>query len=171
VKKLILLACAAAALLAVSCASAPTIPTKKTSDDCMVLIHTTIAADKEASRSREFRLKLSEGYPKIKVPQYDDGFIMLRVAGPGAKIVGIESDVQATNEHGESTSAPLDLEMPYEAGKVVVADYTFTQKITKDAARKTTWVTWNFADTTDADKKMLLERFGKVEGPEAASWR
>jgi hypothetical protein len=169
--KLTLLVYSAVALLIVSCATGPSIPIKKTSDDCLVLIHTTIVADKNASRSRVFHFSLSAGYPELEVPQDDDGFIMLGVTTPEVKILGIKSNVQATNEHGESTSVPLDIELPYEPGKVLVDDLTFTQKITKNVSTNTTWVNWNFVETTDADKKMLLERFSKVAGPKAASWR
>lgn len=160
-----------AALLAISCASIQNIPPRKTSDECLVLIHTTIMAEHEASRSRVFKLKLSANHPAITVPKYDDGFVMVRISGPEVRIVGIASNVQSPNEYGNSTSAPLDLELPYEPGKVVVADFTFAQKITKNEATRTTWGSWEFVDTSEADKARILELFGQAPGREAASWR
>jgi hypothetical protein len=168
--RLVLLCCIAASLVASSCATSPRIPVRKTSDDCLVLIHTTIMADKDAFRARNYRLKLSDGYPVLQVPKDDNGFIAVRVSGPDTKIVRIESDVPSSAGYGSSESRPLDIDIPWEPGKVIVADFTFTQKFTKELNTNTTWSSWDIIDTSDADKKALLERYRKDKSPEANSW-
>jgi hypothetical protein len=151
--------------LLMSCATTA-IPSKKTSDDCLVLIRTTIVNKANVPTARDYALKLSSG-TVITVPHDTEGFMAVVIREPGAKIVELTSDVNRALATGDSLDEPLDIDLPYKHGAVVVADFTFTQTLEK--ADEHHWLSsYEFQKASDDSKAAVLERFRKSEG--ARSW-
>lgn len=140
---------------------------KKTSDDCLVLIRTTVVNEDKAPTAREYHFKLSSGYATLTAPNDTEGFMVVKIREPGVKIVGVTSDVNRALATGDSMDEPLDVDLPYKHGEVVVADFTFTQTLEKlDEHHFVS--SYDFQKTSDESKAALLEQFRKKE--EAKSW-
>ena len=62
-------------------------PPKKTSDDCLVLIRTTIDNKNGVPTARHYYFKLSLGYATMTAPNDTDGFMAVVIREPNVKIV------------------------------------------------------------------------------------
>jgi hypothetical protein len=142
-------------------------PPRKTSDDCLVLIRTTIANKDNVPTAREYHFKLSSGNATITAPDDNDGFMFVFVREPGVKIVGLTSEVNKYLFSGNSLDEPLEVDLPYKHGEVVVADFTFVQTLEKlDEYHFIS--SFDFQKTSDESKAALIEKFRKKDG--AKSW-
>jgi hypothetical protein len=166
-KRLAWLALVALVTLTVSCAT-NSFPPKKTSDDCLVLVRTTIVNKDNSPIAREYRFVLSPSNTTFAVPNDSEGFVIFMIREPGARIIGLTSQVNMARFTGESFDEPLDFELPYKHGEVVVADFTFTQTIEKTSEYHYT-SRFDFQKTPDDSKAAILEKFRKMEG--AQSWQ
>jgi hypothetical protein len=142
-------------------------PPKKTSDDCLVLIHTTIVNKDHVPVARQYNFKISSGYATMTASQDSDSFMIVFVRESGVKIVGITSEVNGYKITGDSLDEPLDIDLPYKPGEVVVADFTFVQTLEKSSENHFI-SSFEFQGTSDESKAALLEQFRKREG--AQSW-
>jgi hypothetical protein len=141
-------------------------PPKKTSDDCLILIRTTIVNKDNAPSAREFHFKLSSG-ATITAPHDTEGFMAVMIREPGVKIIRLTSDVNQALATGDSLYEPLDIDLPYKHGEVVVADFIFAQTLEKADERRFL-SSFDFQNTSDESKAAVLEQFRKKE--EAKSW-
>lgn len=164
-RKLKLLAVLAAVALGLTfCAS---VPPKQTAEDCLVLIRTTLTNNVNAPGPRQYHFKLNMGYGIVNVRQSTEDVMMIVIRQPGVKIIGIGSEVVGNAVYGESEEVPLDLDLPYQRGEVVVADFEFSRVIAKDAEhefRDEPHLQWISSER----KTAVLEKFKKAGG--AQSW-
>jgi hypothetical protein len=165
-KSLAFLPLLAIVALMASCATSA-FPPRKTSDDCLVLIRTTTINRDNAPTAREYRFVLSSTNATVAVPNDAEGFVMIMIREPGARIIGLTSQVNAARFTGEGSDEPLDFELPYKHGEVVVADFAFTLTIEKTSENHYL-SSFDFQKTPEESKAAVLEKFRKMEG--AQSW-
>lgn len=121
-------------LLGFACAllaACSTIPSPNTADDCLVYIktETSIGADVSPAiaTSRYYQLQFNANYDPVFV---GDKYSVVRISEPGVKIKGIETGLVSSGYiHGEHTVMKADLNLPYQPGHVVVADFIFIKEV------------------------------------------
>jgi len=156
----------ALAILASSCATTG-IPGRLTSDDCLVLIRTTLENKGGAPLARDYYMLFSGMEKGIKVSNKADDFVFLVVREPGTKLERLSSSIDRnTAVTGDSFDIPVDIDLPYKPGKVVAADFTFAQLL-ETTGSNSYRSSFDFIETTADRKAELIERFRKVEGSEA----
>jgi hypothetical protein len=144
-------------VLLASCTSAPKPTIRRTSDDCLVLIRTTIVSSEGAPRDRKYRFLFSDGIPSAQVPSKDEGYVAILVRKPKVKVTGITSTVGG-NSTGEASSTTLELELPYKYGEIIVAPFAFAQSISKTGERTFT-SSIEFIETPPEAITKLIERY------------
>lgn len=151
-----------------SCSTTKGFPQRMSSDDCLVVIRTTIQNDDDMPVARRYFFQLSGDYPIMRVTGNSDGFVVARIRESGVSITGISSDISIwKNVTGDSFSAPLSRALPYKPGEVVVADFSFVQVLTK-TGYKTFSNNWQFAEMSKEEKDALVERLRALK--RAESW-
>jgi hypothetical protein len=140
---------------------------KKTSDDCLVLIKTTLTNKSRVPTAFTYYFKLSNDYPTLAASHHTDDFMTVLIREPGVKIVSLSTRITDSQVKGESSNLPFDFTLPYKPGEVVVADFSFANILEKVD-------TYNFISHFDLPtmtpeaKDALLEQFLKTKA--AASW-
>jgi hypothetical protein len=123
VRNLVLLAVVSLAF--VGCAS---IPSKASSNDCLVVIKTEFINPDNLPRGRELTFNFTGGYAPSLVGQYSWDYCLVVVREPGVILQSIGTQVQA-GYRGRDGQPTANLPVPYEPGKIVVAEYVFVHKI------------------------------------------
>jgi hypothetical protein len=154
---------ALAALLFAGCAS---IPARATSDDCLVVIKTVFENPDNLDRGRELIFNFSAGYPAAWVGQYSWDYNLVVVREPGVVLQSIGTKVQVSYR-GEKSEHAIDVPLPYEPGRIAIADYVFVYRIEKSGERSM-MSSMRFRDITDAEKDDLLALI--ASDPGFASW-
>lgn len=151
------------AFLLAGCAS---IPARATSDDCLVVIKTVFENPDNLDRGRELVFNFSAGYPESWVGQYSWDYNLVVVKEPGVVLQTIGTRVQVYYRGDESEHA-IDLPLPYEPGRIAIADYVFVYRIEKTGERSMT-SSMRFRDITADEKSALLALI--TSDPGFASW-
>jgi hypothetical protein len=159
--KLVLLAIAA--LMFSGCSS---IPAKAAPDESMVIIKTEFINPESLARGFEMFFNYSGGYPSSWVGQYSWDFNVVVVREPGVKIQSYGAQIQA-QFRGDSKEHEVNLPLPYEPGRIVIADYVFQHRIEKTDEHKFMSYT-GFRDITPQEKDDLMKAL-KSDG-RFASW-
>ncbi len=153
-------------LLVASCATAPSYE-RMTSDDCLVLVPTVIVNPEKISSARNYYLAVSDGRKPLEVKKNDMDFLVLLVREKGIRLTGISSNVSADKATGDSFKQGLNLLLPYERGKVLVADFTFSQTLKRESASRILTY-WGFIDTKADVRASCIEMFKRTKA--AATW-
>jgi hypothetical protein len=111
------------------------IPAKAASDESLVVIKTEFINPENLARGYEVFFNYSGDYPSTWVGQYSWDFNVVVIREPGVKLLSYGARIQA-NMRGDSKDYEADLPMPYEPGRIVVADYVFSHRIEKTAEHK-----------------------------------
>ena len=102
-------------------------PERYSSDECLVVVSTTLDNPKGLPVGRKYSFRLADG-TIISVAGRE--FVAFKVYGPGMTIEHISSHVEAEFQ-GDSSRDMVDIPLPYIPGEVVVADFEFIHKLSK----------------------------------------
>ena len=142
------------------------IPAKTASDESLVVIKTEFINPESLDRGYEVFFNYSGDYPSTWVGQYSWDFNVVVVREPGVKLLTYGAQIQA-NMRGKSGDYEANLAMPYEPGRVVVADFVFSHRIEKTAERK--YMSYiGFRNITPKEKEDVMQAL-KADG-RFASW-
>jgi hypothetical protein len=120
---------ALAAFIFSGCSS---IPAKATSEDSLVVIKTEFINPDNLPRGRELCFQFSGDYPVSWVGQYSWDYNLVVIREPGVMLQSIGTSVQA-GFRGNAWEPEANRPLPYEPGRIVIADFVFVHKITKTA--------------------------------------
>jgi hypothetical protein len=140
---------------------------RMTSDDCLVVIRTTVDNRGNAPTARQYTFKLSGDYPNIKASNGVDGYMFVRIHEAGVSIIGLSSSISASNVSGASFDIPLDRPLPYKPGEVVVTDFSFAQTLIRNGDKQYT-SGFDFPETAEDHKADVLDKIKALDG--AKSW-
>lgn len=162
----------AAALLA-SCASISLnpVPTKLSSDDCLVLIRTAVENKTSLGNMasiKHYGFRFSDGQAAKEVSNSPVDFIPVIVKNDKTKIIELYAYIDRSMATGDDTKNALNVQLPYQAGAVIVADFSFVQTLTEPSPGRV-YTSLKFEDTTPSQKDDILKRFAKEKN--AATWR
>lgn len=132
------------ALIALSSCATVSSFERLTSDETVVLVPVQFDNQTSSSPARTYYLRFSNGM-RVSAPKDKFGWVALKVTGP-VKLVGVDSQVTATNFTGNASAYSLGLDLPYQPGAVVVWDWTFEQVLTQTGPNSYT-TAWDLVDT------------------------
>lgn len=156
----------AVALVFASCASASSYE-RMTSDDCLVLLPSTLSNKDGVPTARNYYLQFSDKRKQIKIGKKSDGYILILIRSDDVRITGISSNV-GEGSIGESYAMDLNIPIAYHRGEIVVADYTFEQRLVM-INTSSSQSHWNFVETKKEDTAKYLEMFMKT--PASKTWQ
>jgi hypothetical protein len=140
-------------------------PAKTAPEESLVVIKTEFINPENLSRGFEMFFNYSGDYPSSWVGQFSwDYVVVIREAG--VKLLSYGGRIQA-GMRGEFPDYEVDIPLPYEPGKIVVADYVFSHRIEKTAEHKF-MSHIGFRDITAQEKEDLMQAL-KADG-RFASW-
>lgn len=141
-----------------SCASQLPQIDREISDDCLVIIPTTISNKSGDPVARDYYLDFSNGVKKRKISDKSNHYIVIRIRESGVKIIGLSTSVNRSDYTGASYQYDINISLPYKKGEVLVSDYTFEQYLQR--INETTFQSsWDFIETKDADYEKYLDKF------------
>ena len=149
-------------LLLSGCAS---FPKKVAEGDCLILVKADVVDPERAPVHRDYYFNLDGGYKQVLVFQRS-GYASILIHEPGVSIATISTNVSGQTQ-GTYGKYPVDIKLPYEAGKVVILDTVFTQTI-KSAGQNSYISSLNTRKLTSAEKSALLDQVSSL--PEYATW-
>jgi hypothetical protein len=142
------------------------IPQKAASDESLVVIKTEFINPENLDRGFEIFFNYSGDYPSSWVGQYSWDYNVVVVKESGLKLLSYGGRVQG-NMRGESKDFDVDLPLPYEPGRIVIANFVFSHKIEKTAEHHFLSTT-GFRAITAQEKEDLMKAL-KADG-RFASW-
>jgi hypothetical protein len=150
------------------CASGPSIPVKKTGDDCLVLIRTTVDNRDNAPMARKYRFIFNKDYPKVQAPNDREGLVAVAIREPGVLLAKIESFIESnTGIVGASFQYDIGIPLPYKPGEVIVLDYKFAQILKSEGGLRFSSY-FDFPRNNDEDREAAMTAF-KLDA-DSASW-
>ena len=158
-----LAALALGALVIWGCSS---IPERAASEESLVIIKTEFFNPFNLARGYEMAFTYSGDYPASWVGQYSWDFNAVVVREPGVLLKTVSPHIQA-NMRGSGNDLPVDFILPYEPGRVAVADFVFVQRIEK-VGDNSSQIYWSFRTIKPQEKEDLMQAF-KADG-RFASW-
>jgi len=158
-----LAALAFGALVVWGCSS---IPQKAASDESLVVIKTQFINPLNLRRSFEMAFNYSDDYPSSWVGQYSWDFNIVTIKQPGVKLKSVGPHISA-GYHGGAKDIEVNYPLPYEPGRIVIADFVFVQ--TMERVTENSFMNrWRFRTITAQEKEDLMQAF-KADG-RFASW-
>jgi len=142
------------------------IPEKAASDESLVVIKTEFINPENLDRGFEIFFNYSGDYPSSWVGQYSWDFNVVVAREPGLKLLSYGGRVQG-NMRGEAADYDANLPLPYEPGRIVIADFVFSHKMEKTAEHHFLSTT-GFRAITAQEKEDLMKAL-KADG-RFASW-
>lgn len=135
-------------------AGCSTIPPKVHEGDSLVVIKTEFINPDRLPRGLEVRFHYSGGYDDTWVGQYSWDFSILVVRERGVTLESLGTQLQS-RFRGDTPEHQVSLPLPYEAGRVVIADFVFSHKIekTEDQRQQSTF---GFRRITPEEKDALM---------------
>ena len=152
------------AFVLVGCAS---IPPKVTPDDCLVVIKTQFINPDNLPRGRELTFNFSGGYPPSLVGHYSWDYTLVVVRESGVILQSIGTQVQA-GYRGRDGQPTANLPVPYDPGKIVIAEYVFVHTIAQTEMHAQT-SSLGFRKITSREKADLRQVLDA--DPRFAAWR
>lgn len=170
-RRLLLLAAAAlvAALLLGACAS-PRMPQKTSDQDCIVAIRTAVVNDYGDRDAFILKLYVSNYKHPITL-RTGKSYVFIKVQQPGEMLTKLTMDVDVNQGYvGKSTSRDLDIELPYRAGALLVANVAVYKTIAVSRNNLEHWVDVDYGIRTlgEAEVKAIGEELRKEK--QAAAW-
>lgn len=116
-------------------ASCTSVPEKLSSDDCLVIMKTTVTKEKDSYKAgRSYSLKISNNDDWVKIAKDKDSFIYFVINNEDDYIEAMKSYVIGHNMSGRNSEFPVEIDLPYEPGKLIIADIGFDLKITYESS-------------------------------------
>lgn len=116
--------------------------------------------------ARSYYFDFSDDRPSIEAKD-NTGYMQVFLREPGLKIIRMRSEVTGSGFRGESYYQDLDIELPYEPGRLVIADFAFVQEYA-EIGRTTVSADVRFRPIPASERDELRTEF--LERPEAAMW-
>jgi len=160
------LATLAAVLAFVGCAGGP--PKLKTSGDCLIVVKSDFIQNAKLSAgsqaSRDFEFVFSGDYAPVDVKR---DYTMFVVKEPAVMVSKIRGKLRPgwVGKPYVITCAKI---LPYEPGRVVVADFVFEVRAEKDKMENWYYQKVTLRNTKDQEREEMLEKFRA--DPAFASW-
>lgn len=154
---------ALATLVISGCSS---IPAKAAPEESLVIIKTEFINPENLARGFEMAFNYSGDYPASWVGQYSWDFNVVVVREPGVTLKSIGPRLQA-GYRGGAKDLDVNFILPYEPGRIVVADFVFEQSMKKTGERSFMNY-WRFRTITAHEKDDLMQAFKDDE--RFASW-
>lgn len=142
----------------VSCASIDHPTQRLTSDDCLVIIPTTLVNNYQLPTARDYFFHFSNYPSSIKVIKDSKSYIAISVNRDDVLLLKLTSNIGENSVTGKEFKQELSIPLPYKRGEVIVADFTFEQVLTRIDAR-TMQSSYDFVDTKPEIREYCLERF------------
>jgi hypothetical protein len=108
-------------------------------------------------RGSEIVFQYSDGYAESWFGQYSWDYNLVLIKKPGVELIGIANRLQG-GFRGSEDAYKLNMPLPYEKGRIVIADFAFVQTITKtgEHAQRTEF---SFRRITQQEKEGLMQAF------------
>jgi len=135
----------------VGCSS---VPAKVHESDSLVVIKTEFINPERLPRGFEVRFHYSGGYDDSWVGQYSWDFAVIVVRERGVMLESLGTQLQA-QYRGQTPVNQVNLPLPYEPGRIAIADFVFSHKIEKTAEREQ-MSTFGFRRITAEEKNDLI---------------
>ncbi len=137
-------------LLITGCVS---VPQKKGPDDSLVVIMCEIANPDKLSLGRKYKLHFScDTSPVLATPH----FVTVLVREPGVELISVRSWL--TSEYtGKSTVDDFKILMPFNPGKLIIADFVFLRKAKKIDDRSVSF-SYEFRKITKEERDLLMTK-------------
>ena len=126
-----------------SCATS--FPKQKNSEDCLVLIR-TVVSDINNNRPdyRRYMFYLSDRRSYVEVDNRKTTFLPIVIRKAGVILTRLHSEVQTNSGFvGPATDWDTDFDLPYKAGKVVIASFAFVKAVNPDPNRPNSFISYN----------------------------
>lgn len=123
----------ALAILTLAFSGCATAPAVSSPDDCLVVIPCKTVNNGGAGESRYYQFTFTGDTKPVKANS-DYAFVVLHQ--PGVETTGIESWV-GSDARGKQWKDEVKILMPYEPGRLVIADFVFVRTFTKKSANET----------------------------------
>lgn len=133
------------------------VPEKLSSDDCLVIIKTTVTNPDDHPVARRYSLRVTGNDNKIRIMQGKDSFIYVLVKNDEYQIETMHSVVVGNNWKGKPTEYQVGISLPYEPGKLIIADVGFDLN-TNRIKRHEYMSEPSFFDVSEEEKENLLEK-------------
>jgi hypothetical protein len=163
---------ALAGALAAGCAS---LPPKSNATDSLVLIKTNVIDYQNAPKTVQYRFILGSGYPPAEVGAISQKYVAIVVHEPGVKVSEIVGRLPDNYDgpgwtYERRSSYKVDLTLPYEPGKAVVADFVFTRNIFYDTGDESRFYTVVGLRTIKPEEKQQLLAMA-TQDKAGSTWR
>jgi|GEM_PF-3571222 len=158
-----LAAAAFGALVIWGCSS---IPQKAASDESLVVIKTEFINPLNLRRSFEMAFNYSGDYPASWVGQYSWDFNIVPIKEPGVRLKSVGPRISA-GFRGDAKNFDVDFVLPYEPGRVVIADFVFVQTLEK-TGENSYMNRWSFRTIKPQEKEEMMKAL-KADG-RFATW-
>ena len=137
------------------------------SSDCLILFPSVLINAQSSVTARTYYLNLSDGQ-RIRLGQYKNTFIPIVIKYEGVSIVSVSSMVTDQNLSGKDSKESMNYSLPYEAGKAIITDITFVEKLERvDSNNFMSY--WGFIKTTDEQRAITTDQFMKKNY--SSSWQ
>jgi hypothetical protein len=128
-----------------------TVPKLTSPDDCLVIIKTETINPEKIPEGRAYIFNLSGNYPTVYA---DFKFAAFKISEPGVELKSISSHV-GVGFTGDKASDEVGMVLPYDPGRLVIADIVFVQTYKKiDSSHATSSV--KFRKITNEEKEKLF---------------
>ncbi len=142
-------------------AACATIPEKAAETDSLVVIKTEVSNPRGLQRGHEMVFHYSGDYKDSWVGQYSWEYNLVVVKESGAMLKSYGASLQG-GFRGESTEHPLNIPLPYESGRVAIAEFVFIMKIEETGMHEYTTTT-DLRLITEEEKAALMESLKQDE--------
>lgn len=149
-------------LLLVSCATTPK-PTS--SEDCLVLIRSSISDETNQPDQREYKIFLSDRKQGVLIDNMHSSFIPVLVKKPGVIMVRLHTAINGVNGFiGNTTDKDFDFDLPYTPGKMVIAHFAFIKSTKLNPERDHSYVSYfDFKTLKPEEISVLQEQVSEMK--------
>jgi hypothetical protein len=151
----------ALALFVLLVAGCTSIPAKASPQESLVVIKTEFVNPDSLPRGFELQFKYSKGYEATWIGQYSWDYSVVAIKEPGVEIESIGARVQA-HFRGENPEYAVHVPLPYQPGKIVIADFAFVHEIKKTGERGQS-SQFSFRKLEENEKQSLLKTLSEDE--------
>jgi len=138
-------------LLAAGCVS---VPQPASPDDCLIAVMTETINKDHLEEGRDYRFVLSGAYKPVLIKAK---VTLIQVSEPAVSIQGISSSVKGQFT-GDSSMDKANILLPYDPGRIMIADFVFVKKYERVNAQSIT-SNIKLRKITPEEKAKLLDYF------------
>jgi hypothetical protein len=144
------------ALLVIGFSGCASFPTKGTADDSLIVIKTEIVNSENLPRGYEIVFHYSGGYPDSWVGEYSWTFSAVKVREQGVTLQSLSMQISG-RFRGDEPTYPVNMPLPYEPGRVAIADFVFVHRIQSAGTSGGQQSNLEFRKITQQEKDDLMQ--------------